>query len=130
MSKELFHSTVTFTGVGGARIDNLTQEQAWAIQDVMRLIERQPPRYSANGVLLYSVKTETAAESQAVAVSGGFLTRLMRRFNAWAMGGCVIIACLLPGLGFAQERLSPRAVEPIRIEIATRGRGAAFSGTR
>jgi hypothetical protein len=119
MSKEqkLFHSTVTFTGVGSARIDNLTQEQAWAIQNVMRLIERKPPSYSANGDLLYHVTTELADKRQATTVEGGFLARLMRRFNAWAMGGCVIVALTLGAQeGFAQE-LRAKPVEPIRVAL-------------
>src|SRR5687767_11684802 len=105
MSKEqkLFHSTVTFHGLGEARIDNLTQEQAWQIQDVMRLIEPQAPNYSARGVLLYSVKTETADKRAGVTVRPGFLARLMRRFNAWAVGGCVVIA-LLGAAAIAQDR--------------------------
>jgi hypothetical protein len=119
MSKEqkLFHSTVTFTGLGEATIRDLTQEQAWAIQDVMRLIELKPPSYSENGMLLYHVTTSLADSSRATTVEGGFLSRLMRRFNAWMMGGVVVAACSLAGLGFAQEKLGPRAVAPIRVAL-------------
>jgi len=119
MSKEqkLFHSTVTFTGVGSARIDNLTQEQAWQVSDILRLIERQPPRYSANGDLLYCVETSVADSSRAITVEGGFIARLMRRFNNWMMGGCIIVALMLGAReAFAQE-LRARAVEPIRVSI-------------
>lgn len=118
MSKKqkLFHCTVTFTGVGSATIRDVTQEQAWAIQDVMRLIERQPPRYSNNGDLLYFVTTETVTPAAAITVRGGFLARLMRRFNAWAMGGCVILALMLGAECLAQD-FGPRAVQPIRIAL-------------
>ena len=80
------HCTVTFTGVGSARINDLTQEQAWRLQDVMRLIECRPPNYSPDGVLLYSVKTELADERETIIAGGGFLTRLWRRALALTGG--------------------------------------------
>ena len=127
MSKKqkLFHSTVTFTGVGSARIDNLTQEQAWAIQDVMRLIERQPPNYSANGYLLYHVTTEPANSPKAITVGGGFIARLMRRFSAWAMSGCVIIALMLGAQEAGAQELKARAVEPLRLCLTLQGEEAS-----
>ena len=119
MSKKqnLFHSTVTFTGVGSATIRDVTQEQAWAIQDVMRLIERQPPRYSENGYLLYHVTTEPADSSRAITVEGGFLSRLWRRAGAWMMGGCVVVALLLGAQESGAQELRARAVEPIRVSL-------------
>src|SRR5215475_1667078 len=101
--QELFHSTVTFTGLGEARIDNLTQQQAWQVADVMRLIERKPPNYSESGVLLYSVTTSVAGERETISARGGLLSRLMRRLGAW-MAPLIFFAFMLGAQStFAQE---------------------------
>jgi len=124
--QELFHSTVTFTGLGEARIDNLTQQQAWQVADVMRLIERKPPSYSENGVLLYSVTTVTTdvvAEGRAISARAGFLSRLFRRLNAWMMGGALLLL-LIPVLS------APASAQELKTRANPNGPASGLSGVR
>ena len=109
---ETFDIAITFAGAQPVKISDLTREQMEQVKDLFR---------RARGERSWNLLAHRHAPSLPVAapaVRRGFLTRLMRRFNRWAMGGCVIAALTLGAQeAFAQE-LKPRAVEPINVSIA------------
>jgi len=93
------------------RVNDLTHEQMRELKTVFDAAT------VAGEKAWYMVGNHLPAGDQACAPS--LPTRrasLWRRVAAWLTGACVIIACLA-GPVFAQERLSPRAVAPIRVAL-------------
>jgi hypothetical protein len=97
--------TITFFDSGkSVLLPRLSLEQQHALS---ALAEASGVRYGWQGKL--------CPQAPVLAERAG---AMWRRLGAWMMGGCVIVALMLGAQSaFAQERLGPRAVEPIRVAL-------------
>jgi hypothetical protein len=96
--------TITFFDSGkSVPLPRLSLEQQHALSALM----------AASGVR-YGWQGELCPQASSLAERAG---AMWRRFNAWMMGGCVIIAVMLGAQEAGAQELRARAVEPIRVAL-------------
>jgi hypothetical protein len=111
MKEETFDISIKLGNKPATLVNGLTGKQIGelkAIFDAATVVGEKAWYLVAN-----HLPTEPAKRDRA-----GFLSRLMHRFNAWAMGGCVIIALMLGAQEAFAQGLGARAVEPVRVSFA------------